>query len=348
MGGAQTRFMQMLRYSQAQNYEHYVFALNGCYDLLEKWPQDAVRPEIYKGLTYKKGAFFENIKSFHSCFKSGYFDLVQTQNWPTIEAVMANTPQNLPHIHNEDGFGADEASGLKLRRNIIRRIFLTGKKLLVPSMVLKNIALNMWNTPWTDIHYVPNGISDIVICETQKPQSDKIIFVTVAMLRQEKNIEAMIDMIAFLKEQGRDILLKIIGSGPEEDALKSYAKNLNLTEEHILFLGFKSDYIADIQSSDIFLLSSKTEQQPYSLLQAMACMKPILSTDVGDIFYMVSKENQKYVSKDAFTAPYDLVQQLMDYPEALKDIGLANKTWQKHHYDIEISLKKRYEIINNL
>ena len=142
--------------------------------------------------------------------------------------------------------------------------------------------------------------------------ADKTVFVTVAMLRAEKNIEAMIDMVAYLKKNDYNILLKIVGSGPEQQRLEEYAQSLNLSQEDVLFLGFKSDYMPYIHEADIFLLSSLTEQQPYSILQAMSAMKAILSTDVGDVYQMVSVENKPYVSEDAFQRPYGLVQKLIN------------------------------------
>ena len=119
--------MQMMRHADATQYDHSVFAINGCYDLFDQWPEDAVCPDICKDMTYKKGAFLSNIMAFRRLFASKQYDLVQTQNWATIEAVIANSPKIIPHIHNEDGFGSDEAEKLKPRRNIIRRLFCTGK-----------------------------------------------------------------------------------------------------------------------------------------------------------------------------------------------------------------------------
>ena len=46
---------------------------------------------------------------------------------------------------------------------------------------------------------------------------------------------------------------------------------------------------------DIFMMPSKTEQMPISLLQAMASAKPVVAYNVGDIAHMLSFENSSYV-----------------------------------------------------
>ena len=55
------------------------------------------------------------------------FDLVLTYNWGAIDGVMAARafPKGAPPVvHHEDGFNADEAGGLKVQRNVYRRIAL--------------------------------------------------------------------------------------------------------------------------------------------------------------------------------------------------------------------------------
>ncbi len=57
------------------------------------------------------------------------FDLVLTYNWGAIDGVMARRVFSKgmpPLIHHEDGFNADEASGLKIERNMYRRLALAG------------------------------------------------------------------------------------------------------------------------------------------------------------------------------------------------------------------------------
>ncbi|MEC8494960.1 MAG: glycosyltransferase, partial [Planctomycetota bacterium] len=75
--------------------------------------------------------------------------------------------------------------------------------------------------------------------------------------------------------------LLIVGAGPEESALRSEAdrrEGLGVT-----FTGHLEDLRPAYSAMDAFALSSDSEQQPVSLLEAMAAGRPVAATDVGDI-----------------------------------------------------------------
>lgn len=92
------------------------------------------------------------------------FDLVLTYNWGALDAVMAHRlfARRLglpPLVHHEDGFNHDEAGGLKLSRNLFRRLALpTAAALVVPSQMLEQIALEIWRQPPDRVRRVANGI----------------------------------------------------------------------------------------------------------------------------------------------------------------------------------------------
>ncbi|MGH2266679.1 hypothetical protein ACQ1Z3_16430, partial [Enterococcus faecalis] len=69
------------------------------------------------------------------------FDLVLTYNWGAVDGVMARRVFGKgmpPLVHHEDGFNADEATGLKVERNMYRRLALpAAAALVVPSFVLE-------------------------------------------------------------------------------------------------------------------------------------------------------------------------------------------------------------------
>ena len=91
------------------------------------------------------------------------FDLVLTYNWGAIDGVMARRafPKGAPPVvHHEDGFNADEADGLKIERNIYRRVALpAAHALVVPSETLETIALQTWKQPRARVRRIVNGIA---------------------------------------------------------------------------------------------------------------------------------------------------------------------------------------------
>jgi glycosyltransferase involved in cell wall biosynthesis len=88
----------------------------------------------------------------------------------------------------------------------------------------------------------------------------------------------------------------MIGGGTLLDATKQTSENLDLP---IDFLGWRNDPEDLIAASDLLLMTSKNEGTPLSAIQAQVLGIPVLTTDVGAIGEIVSK------NISGFIEPYD-------------------------------------------
>lgn len=115
------------------------------------------------------------------------------------------------------------------------------------------------------------------------------IFIHVGRCSPEKNQERLIKSFNKLIADGYDCQLLILGSGFETE-LGQYLKSLSCDCIH--FLGTRHN-IADYQKcSDLFCLSSNYEGMPITLLEALMCGTPVVSTPVcGAIDAIRSGEN---------------------------------------------------------
>ncbi|GGD88823.1 glycosyl transferase family 1 [Tsuneonella deserti] len=235
------------------------------------------------------------------------YDLVLTYNWGAMDAVLSHTLfadvfSLPPLVHHEDGFNADEQAGLKARRNWYRRIALgRARALVVPSKTLEQIALSVWAQPAGRVKYVPNGIDTAAFAKA--PRADALPGIikhpgelwvgTLAGMRPVKNLTALVRAFAPLPPQWQ---LVVVGEGPEKDAIRAEAERLGI-EDRVHLPGFARDPARYIGLFDIFALSSRSEQFPISLVEAMAAGKAIAAPAVGDIPVMVAEENRALISK---------------------------------------------------
>lgn len=106
----------------------------------------------------------------------------------------------------------------------------------------------------------------------------KHLFVTVARLAKEKNIEFLMESLSLRKKQGNpDFVLTLVGDGPERESLWRAACRLGL-EQDVVFAGKVpnceiKNYCA---AADLFLFASTTETQGIVSLEAMAAGTPVL------------------------------------------------------------------------
>jgi len=291
-GGAQTRFVQLANHF-GSTLRHVVISRNGDYSGAR---------QLEPGTDVTLYPWQESKTSLHRQFRqiAGALSVIRpacivTHNWGTMDWVLANARQRIRHIHIEDGFGPDESLRLKQRRIIVRRILLQRSDVVVPSLTLKRIAERQWKVPCQRLHFIPNGIDCARFAAravehgfSRSPDAAPVIG-TVATLRPEKNLSRLLRAFSLVLQQ-RLCNLVIVGDGPDRPRLELLATSLGI-ESSVRFLGHIEDPVQCYHNFDAFVLTSDTEQMPYTVLEAMAAGLPVVSTNVGDIMSMVSAEN---------------------------------------------------------
>jgi len=111
---------------------------------------------------------------------------------------------------------------------------------------------------------------------------NKKIICNIARLTKQKDHFTLLKALKFALSYDKDIILLIIGKGPLEDKLKSFAKELKI-DNNVLFLGFRKDANNFLAISDIFALSSLWEGLGLVFLEAMNQGKPVIATRVSSI-----------------------------------------------------------------
>ncbi len=108
----------------------------------------------------------------------------------------------------------------------------------------------------------------------------------VATLRSWKGHRYVLQAIAAM--QRRDVLLAVVGDGPQRAALEALAGELGLGDA-VRFAGNQADVAPWMRAFDVFCLPSyANEGVPQALMQAMACGLPVLSCPVGSIDEIVA------------------------------------------------------------
>lgn len=335
LGGAQRRFIQIADHF-GRLYRHLIIALDGCQDAF-----GLLSPELDASLmTIEKPsrALLRDLPAFAAILRRVRPDLLVTLNWGSIEWAMAALMLNQPHLHLEDGFGPEEARKQISRRVWIRRLALRRANVVVPSRRLYHLAAQTWRLPRRNLLYLPNGVDLTRFDRAPDPAAarafglaeDRPVIGTVAALRPEKALNRLIEAFALLRH-AMPAQLVIIGDGPQRGALMAQAQQCGLAGD-ILFTGACATPELLLPSFSLFALSSDTEQMPLSLLEAMAAGRAVVSTDVGDVRFMLAPENQQFITPCDAAAFADSLAALLDDPGLRTKIGAANLLRAKNQF----------------
>lgn len=283
------------------------------------------------------------------------YDLVCTYNWGAIDAALAHTLfadvfKLPPLVHHEDGFNEDEAGGLKWRRNFYRRIALgRSAALVVPSRALERIALDVWQQPRTRVRLIPNGVDTRVFGVAPKrdalprvvKRKGELWVGTLAGLRKVKDLPALVRAFAPLPGEWQ---LVIVGEGPERDTILAEAERAGV-EHRVHLPGFVADPARATALFDVFALSSRSEQAPISVIEAMAAGLPIVAPRVGDIGAMVATDNGPWLCEPGDEAALGkALAELAADPALRKRIGEANRAKARAEFD-EGTMTERYRAL---
>lgn len=327
VGGLQDRLVAILNHLGPAA-RHVILALDGNYACAQRLDQSVPveRPETPPAGVGPLGSLLQSYRALRA-WKP---DLYLTYNWASLEWAAANLFHHpCPHIHHEDGFGPEESEGQLARRVLFRRLaLLRSAALIVPSHSLYRLARDTWRVPSKVLHHIPNGI-DCRRFRAKEPTAESragknvVVLGTLAPLRPEKGLDILLRVAADL-DRHHDLRLVIAGTGPEKQRLEMLADELGLgaTTE---FLGQIDEPGAALSRLDLFVMTSKTEQMPFSLLQAMAAGCAVAAFDLGDVKEMVSAENQPFVvARGDCQALRQAMARLILDPGMRAEIGAAN------------------------
>lgn len=129
---------------------------------------------------------------------------------------------------------------------------------------------------------IVNGISPNISCENMR--KDIVSFASrgwsicsTGRLSKEKNYHTL---IRAMKDLPSDIILVIMGEGPERNNLENLIEELELGDR-VMLAGFVDSPACYYNLFKIYIQPSFTEGTPTSMLEAAACSKIMLLTPVG-------------------------------------------------------------------
>ena len=244
----------------------------------------------------KFGKIFFSLQIFYDLFRLDKLlkkinpDIIHIQSTiPTFSLLGVYLAKKYPVLLTLHGYFKEESrfhTGVEKIFNIFISIPLERLALTtIPNIITVCPQLQEMIQKFTssNIFTVPNGvdIKQIQAITPFPPDSNPTIFY-VGVLNKRKGVDDLIRAIPLVKNEIQDIQLHIAGTGPDMEKLKKLMKNLHV-EENIKFLGFITDEekFSYLKSSDVFVLATYWESFPFVLLEAMACGRPIVTTDVA-------------------------------------------------------------------
>ncbi|MBB4824898.1 glycosyltransferase involved in cell wall biosynthesis [Sporosarcina luteola] len=152
----------------------------------------------------------------------------------------------------------------------------------------KELALNSNVVGKERIVCIQNGVHELAKHERKSQVNEIPRLVMIARFSPPKK---QIELLQALQNlQHLEWTMHFVGDGPEKRVVEEFAKQSGMTHR-VVFEGWCNDVSGILEQSDIFILHSKYEGLPLSILEAMRAGLPIIATDVGGVKEAVTTAN---------------------------------------------------------
>lgn len=127
-------------------------------------------------------------------------------------------------------------------------------------------------------------------------EEDVKVILFAGRLHPVKNIETLFYAYKKVLETHEDVILAVVGTGPEERKCRELVERLGLTDK-VKFLGYvPHEQIAKCYNvADIYVLTSIWEEWSNTIMEAMASGVPVIATNVGGNPHLVKDKQTGFL-----------------------------------------------------
>jgi len=189
----------------------------------------------------------------------------------------------LPVIFTAHGWAfTDGVPGTRRRFYILAERLAAGfsNRIITVSDYDRNLALKYRVAPMSKLVTVHNGVLDVTSMYRAQPSLQPPRLIMVARFEEQKDHQTLLQALANL--QDLPWTLELVGDGPLRSVTESLARRLGI-RNRIWFTGAVNNVADRLKKAQIFVLISRWEGFPRSILEAMRAGLPVLASDVGGV-----------------------------------------------------------------
>ncbi len=169
---------------------------------------------------------------------------------------------------------------LLYRKKVVKFFYSKADKVIVLSQQAAEEMKTYYGLPKEKIFRIPNMVTEKEVVVTQEEQwsyGDKGV-ICVGRLHFQKQYERIIRTFSYVCQKEPDARLIVLGKGAQLRYLRGMCKKLGI-ENFVIFMGFTENVNYYLEHARVFVMASKVEGFPNSMIEAMNCGVPVITTD---------------------------------------------------------------------
>ncbi|MBC8550797.1 MAG: glycosyltransferase [Nitrospira sp.] len=269
-------------------------------------------------------SFMSNGRICEKCKKNRYY-------WPPLERCKKNS------------FAASTMAAIETTVHRLSRVNSLIDSFIAPSVFLKDKLIE-YGFPGEKISHISN-YTDLGVQPAQVEPEDYYLYV--GRLSSEKGVETLIN--AAIKSGVST--LKIAGGGPLKEQFISYVKSRG-AEDRIQFLGHVThDEVVNLINRSLFIVfpSECYETFGLAILEAFACHKTVIGTDLGPIPELIKDtETGLLFQRGDVEELSSEITFLVNNPDIAKEMGDKAYEFYKESMSEAVHYEKLIDLYSNI
>lgn len=234
-----------------------------------------------------------------------------------------------------------------IHRIIFQLIMSKADKVFSTSKIMIEVAKTLWSRDYIQI---PFGIDINFFHKTKEPFGNDQISIGIAKsLEKIYGIDLLIEAVARLLGRNINIKLKIAGQGSQENQLKLLTSNFNISNNVEFCSSLDHFDLVDFYNSiDIACFPSRSESFGVSVLEANACERPVVVSNVGGLPEIVCNSVNGLVINNEVENICKAIEELINNKEYALEMGKKGRKLVENQYQWQDCVKlKRMNLLVN-
>jgi len=229
-----------------------------------------------------------------------------------IVAKYLSKKYKIPYVITEhySGLVAKDMANIPYNIKVSKLVYENARMSMAVSRSFADSLVSKYSLRTDQMIVVPNLVNELFFAKLPTtPKREMLVLFANSFLNANKNIKLILDSFRLLLNRIGSATLYIGGDGDQMEYLKSYCNDLSLGG-NVVFLGLldRNQVKEYLDRCDIFLSTSFYETFGIALIEALACGKPVVSTNSGGPRDIIGPEDGLLI--DSFD-PVDFYQGVM-------------------------------------
>jgi len=282
---------------------------------------------------------------FNLFVKSKYFksiDIVKTNQYKgSLYGVILKKIFKKPLLVRMGWYHGHFNAPTGIKKALEKWVFKNSDKIIVTNILAKTYISDSYKIKKDILSVIPNAIDTNIFSPIACQKEFDIVYV--GRLHKEKNLELL---IGALKIIDKPLKILIIGDGDRE-----IIERIKLIKIHSLkYIAHVSNYElpALLNKAKLFVLLSKYEGNPKTLLEAMSCGLPVIGNNAPGISEIINHGENGYLLDNNIKELCKLIELIINNSSDQNNIRKNARHYIQNNYSIEKIISKEAKIIKNI